>query len=163
MFLGKGILKIYSKFTREHPCRSVISIKLLWRAASDHGTMFWQSISLLSANFPHLWRLTVTLGLRLNVYWRLFGLLHDARFIYRVIYLFVIAFACNAKSFAIAIIFFIFFFSTANLTDWRKLLVKFSTFIKLDKCGLIQTHWGMLCEKCVLQFRVWKHEMLQRK
>ena len=29
MFLGKGVLKICSKFTREHPCRSVISIKLL--------------------------------------------------------------------------------------------------------------------------------------
>ena len=29
VFLGKGVLKIYSKFTGEHPCRSVISIKLL--------------------------------------------------------------------------------------------------------------------------------------
>ena len=28
VFLGKGVLKIYSKFTGEHPCRSVISIKL---------------------------------------------------------------------------------------------------------------------------------------
>ena len=28
MFLQKGVLKICSKFTREHPCRSVISIKL---------------------------------------------------------------------------------------------------------------------------------------
>ena len=28
VFLGKGALKIYSKFTGEHPCRSVISIKL---------------------------------------------------------------------------------------------------------------------------------------
>ena len=28
MFLGKGVLKICSKFTGEHPCRSVISIKL---------------------------------------------------------------------------------------------------------------------------------------
>ena len=26
--LGKGVLKICNKFTREHPCRSVISIKL---------------------------------------------------------------------------------------------------------------------------------------
>ena len=26
MFLGKGVLKIWSKFTREHPCRSAISI-----------------------------------------------------------------------------------------------------------------------------------------
>ena len=29
MILGKGVLKICSKFTGEHPCRSVISIKLL--------------------------------------------------------------------------------------------------------------------------------------
>ena len=28
VFLGKGVLKICSKFTREHPCRSVMSIKL---------------------------------------------------------------------------------------------------------------------------------------
>ena len=28
VFLVKGVLKICSKFTREHPCRSVISIKL---------------------------------------------------------------------------------------------------------------------------------------
>ena len=30
VFLGKSVLKICSKFTREHPCRSVISIKLLY-------------------------------------------------------------------------------------------------------------------------------------
>ena len=29
VFLGKGILKICSKFTGEHTCRSAISIKLL--------------------------------------------------------------------------------------------------------------------------------------
>ena len=29
VFLGKGVLKICRKYTREHPCRSVISIKLL--------------------------------------------------------------------------------------------------------------------------------------
>ena len=29
VFLGKGVLKICSKFTGEYPCRSVISIKLL--------------------------------------------------------------------------------------------------------------------------------------
>ena len=28
VFLGKGVLKICSKFTGEHPCRGVISIKL---------------------------------------------------------------------------------------------------------------------------------------
>ena len=29
VFLGKGVLKIWSKFTGEHPCRSVLSIKLI--------------------------------------------------------------------------------------------------------------------------------------
>ena len=29
VFLGKGVLKICSKFTGEQPCQSVISIKLL--------------------------------------------------------------------------------------------------------------------------------------
>ena len=28
VFLGQGVLKICSKFTGEHPCRSAISIKL---------------------------------------------------------------------------------------------------------------------------------------
>ena len=28
VFLGKGVLKIYSKFTGKHPCRSAISTKL---------------------------------------------------------------------------------------------------------------------------------------
>ena len=30
VFLGKGVLKIWSTFIGEHPCRSAISIKLLW-------------------------------------------------------------------------------------------------------------------------------------
>ena len=34
VFLGKGVLKICSKFTGEHPCRSVISIKLLCNFAA---------------------------------------------------------------------------------------------------------------------------------
>ena len=29
LFLGKGVLKLYNKFTEENPCRKVISIKLL--------------------------------------------------------------------------------------------------------------------------------------
>ena len=28
MFLGKGVMKIWSKFIGEHPCQSVVSIKL---------------------------------------------------------------------------------------------------------------------------------------
>ena len=34
VFLVKGVLKICSKFTGEHPCQSVISIKLLWSRTS---------------------------------------------------------------------------------------------------------------------------------
>ena len=40
MFLGKGVLKICSKFKGEHPCRSAISIKLLFnisKIALRHG------------------------------------------------------------------------------------------------------------------------------
>ena len=40
MFLGKGVLKICSKFTREHPCQRAISIKLLFsfiEIALRHG------------------------------------------------------------------------------------------------------------------------------
>ena len=35
VFLGKGVLKICSKFTGEHPCRSAISIKLLKQGISN--------------------------------------------------------------------------------------------------------------------------------
>ena len=73
VLLGKGVLKICSKFTGEHPCRSAISIKLqqlywnctlawmfsckfaayfqntfsqqhLWRAASKSWSLFWGQI-----------------------------------------------------------------------------------------------------------------------
>ena len=37
VFLEKGALEICSKFTGEHPCRSVISIKLL-HSKSHFGT-----------------------------------------------------------------------------------------------------------------------------
>ena len=52
-----------------------------------------------------------------------------------------IAFACNIKNFATAIIFFSLFFSTIIWMDWRKLLIELSKFAKLHECGLIQTHW----------------------
>ena len=39
VFLGKGVLKICSKCTGEHPCRSAISIKLLWTAASENNNV----------------------------------------------------------------------------------------------------------------------------
>ena len=40
VFLGTGVLKIYNKFTEEHPCRSVISIKLqgnFFETTLSHG------------------------------------------------------------------------------------------------------------------------------
>ena len=38
-FLKKDVLKICSKFTREHPCRSVISINLLWHMCSPENLL----------------------------------------------------------------------------------------------------------------------------
>ena len=48
VFLGKGVLKICSKFTGEHPCRSLISIKLqsnfieitLWHRCSPSNLFY---------------------------------------------------------------------------------------------------------------------------
>ena len=45
MFLRKGVLKICSKFTREHPCRSVISVKLLVRSKRSSATGFAKKIN----------------------------------------------------------------------------------------------------------------------
>ena len=39
VFLGKGVLKICSKFIGEHPCRSAISIKLLTTSLKSHFRM----------------------------------------------------------------------------------------------------------------------------
>ena len=50
-FLRKGVLKIYSKFTGEHPCRSAISIMLLCNSteiAFRHGCS--------PVNFQHIFR-----------------------------------------------------------------------------------------------------------
>ena len=51
VFLGKGVLKICSKFTGEHSCRSAISIKLLFgkQGNCEHQTTIrrekvWQTI-----------------------------------------------------------------------------------------------------------------------
>ena len=54
VFLGKGVLKIFSNFTREYPCRSVISIKLLSNFIEitlQHGCS--------SANLLHIFRTTL--------------------------------------------------------------------------------------------------------
>ena len=39
VFLGKGVPKICSKFTKEHPCRSAISIKLKSKRAASVTTI----------------------------------------------------------------------------------------------------------------------------
>ena len=41
VFLGKGVLKICSKFTGEHLCQSAISIKLLRRTPFPRNTSGW--------------------------------------------------------------------------------------------------------------------------
>ena len=62
MFFGKGVLKIYGKFTGEHPCLSVNSIKLLW-----NHTLRWVFSCKFAAYFQnafleeHLWRVPFVL------------------------------------------------------------------------------------------------------
>ena len=41
VFFEKGVLEICSKFTGKHPCRSVISIKLLCRTPFTKNTSRW--------------------------------------------------------------------------------------------------------------------------
>ena len=68
VFLGKGVLKICSKFTGEDPCRSAISIKLLYNFIEivlRHG---YSSVNLL-----HIFRtlfLKNTSGRLLLNYWQ---------------------------------------------------------------------------------------------
>ena len=49
VFLGNGVLKICSKFTGEHPCRSAISIKLqsnvAWVFSSKFAAFFQKTFS----------------------------------------------------------------------------------------------------------------------
>ena len=55
MFLGKGVLKICIKFTGEHPCRSVISIKLLCNfieIALRHGCSPVNLLHIFKTPFP---------------------------------------------------------------------------------------------------------------
>ena len=54
-FLGRGVLKIYSKFTGEHPWRSVISIKLLCyfiELALRHGCSSLNLLHIFRTLFP---------------------------------------------------------------------------------------------------------------
>ena len=55
MFSRKGVLKICSKFTGEHPCRSAISIKLLSNfieIALRHGYSPVSLLHILRTSFP---------------------------------------------------------------------------------------------------------------
>ena len=55
VFLEKGVLKICSKFTGEHPCRSVVSIKLLFsfiEITLRHGCSPARLLHILRARFP---------------------------------------------------------------------------------------------------------------
>ena len=49
VFLGKGVLKIWSKFTREHPCRRAISITCIFIEIT-----FWHESS--PVNLLHIFR-----------------------------------------------------------------------------------------------------------
>ena len=48
VFLEKGVLKICSKFTGEHPCQSAISIKLQTTLLKSHFDMGCKAILLKS-------------------------------------------------------------------------------------------------------------------
>ena len=52
VFLGKGVLKICSNFTGEHPCQSVILIKLL---CSFIEVILWHTCS--PVNLQHIFRI----------------------------------------------------------------------------------------------------------
>ena len=54
MFLGKGVLKICSKFTGENPCWSVISIKLLKQ--SHFNSSIVNEVNRTIINLFFLWR-----------------------------------------------------------------------------------------------------------
>ena len=55
MFLAKGVLKICGKFTGEHPCRSVVSIKLqsnFIEIALRHGCSPVNLLDIFRTPFP---------------------------------------------------------------------------------------------------------------
>ena len=55
VFPRKGVLKIRSKFTREHPCRSAISIKLLCNLIEitlRHGCSLINLLHIFRTTFP---------------------------------------------------------------------------------------------------------------
>ena len=52
MFLGKGVLKIFSKFTGEHPCQGAISKKVALQLYGSR-TLAWCS----AVNLLHIFRI----------------------------------------------------------------------------------------------------------
>ena len=60
VLLGKDVLKIYSKFTGEHPCRSVVSIQLqqLYRNRTSARVLSRKFVVYFQNTFSyeHLWR-----------------------------------------------------------------------------------------------------------
>ena len=67
VFLRKGVLKICSKFTGEHPCRSVISIKLrssFIEIALQHGCSPVNLLCIFRTPFPRNTSRLLLLGLR---------------------------------------------------------------------------------------------------
>ena len=55
VFLAKGVLKICSKFTREHPCQNAISIKLFYNfieIALQHGCSPVNFLHIFITPFP---------------------------------------------------------------------------------------------------------------
>ena len=60
VLLVKSILKIYNKFTGEHPCRSMISVNLLCNFIEIN---LWYGCS--PVNLPHIFR-TLFLGIPLG-------------------------------------------------------------------------------------------------
>ena len=55
MFIGKGVLKLSSKFTEEHPCRSAFSIKFLCNFIEItfwHGCSPVNLLHIFTTSFP---------------------------------------------------------------------------------------------------------------
>ena len=67
LFLTKAILKIYSKFTVEHPCQSVISTKLpcLWILRNFQEHLFYRTPPVAASEYYKLHVLTETHKVRL--------------------------------------------------------------------------------------------------
>ena len=97
MFLRKGVLKICSKFTREHSWRSVISIKMLCKFIEitlRHGCSLVNLLHIFRTSFLRTWLLLAiltnpqfpaTLFILRNAHWKMYSIC--TRFLsYQIIY-----------------------------------------------------------------------------